>query len=74
MADSPTDVYGPPGGPYTTQSGKRIHLPCERVSACCWFPVDETGRCQCGGQNGGECIVHNVEWDEDTEQCSRAAA
>ena len=70
MSVSPTDVYGPPGGPFTDGYGKTIYLACEKVSACCWKGVDETGACECGEHNGVDCLTHEKPWDGD-EECRR---
>ena len=73
MSDSPTDVYGPRGGPFTDNYGKEIFLACEKVSACCWKPVDETGACtepKCHEHNGTDCLTHEKPWDGD-EECRR---
>ena len=44
---------------------------CEKVSACCWKAIDETGACgKCREHNGFDCLTHEEQWDGD-EACGR---
>ena len=73
MSDSPTDVYGPPGGPFTDGYGKTIYLACEKVSVCCGAEehADVENFCgSCLDGTGFECSTHEKPWDGD-EECRR---